>query len=103
MPPPRPATTAGASLAGAAPLATRWIERLLAGLAVPLSLAQFLALRAIAAEPAGTAELAQRAGVSGPAVSQLVAGLTEAGLVERRAHAADRRRADLHLTAEGVR
>ena len=100
--PPRPATSAAMSLAGAAPLAARWIERVLAGLAEPLSPAQFLALRAIAAEPVGGAQLAQRAAVSGPAVSQLVAGLSDAGLVERRPHAADRRRIELHLTAAGA-
>jgi uncharacterized 2Fe-2S/4Fe-4S cluster protein (DUF4445 family) len=65
-----------------APLATRWIERLLAAHEPPLTVAQYLALRAIAAGQISSGELARGAGVSGPAVSQLVAALVDAGLLD---------------------
>jgi DNA-binding MarR family transcriptional regulator len=84
-----------------APLVSRWIERLLARHDPPLTPAQYLALRAIAREDVGGAELARRTGVSGPAVSQLVAALVDAGLVSRTARAEDRRRQRLELTAAG--
>jgi MarR family len=45
-------------------------------------------------------ELARRAGVSGPAVSQLIAGLADSGLLVRE-FAEDRRRQTLTLTAHG--
>jgi DNA-binding MarR family transcriptional regulator len=86
-----------------APLATRWMERLLASHEPPLTVPQYLALRAIAREDISGTELARRAGVSGPAVSQLLAGLAEAGLVERRPLPADRRRQQLSLSAAGER
>jgi DNA-binding MarR family transcriptional regulator len=63
---------------------------------------QYLALRAIAREELTASELARRAGVSGPAVSQLLAGLAGAGLVERTPHAGDRRRQALALSTTGV-
>jgi DNA-binding MarR family transcriptional regulator len=79
MPPPRRSKTEAAeALAAAAPLATRWIERLLAQHDPPLTVTQYLALRAIASERISATELARRAGVSGPAVSQLLAGLADA-------------------------
>jgi DNA-binding MarR family transcriptional regulator len=62
---------------------------------------QYLALRSIAREDVSAAELARRAGVSGPAVSQLLAGLAGAGLIDRRPAADDRRRQKLALTAAG--
>lgn len=86
-----------------APLVSRWIERLLARHDPPLTPPQYLALRAIAREGVGGSELARRTGVSGPAVSQLIAGLVESGLVVRAAHAEDRRRQRLGLTAAGER
>jgi DNA-binding MarR family transcriptional regulator len=92
---------AAEQLALVAPLAARWIERLLAAHEPPLSVAQYLALRAIAAGDASAAELARRAAVSGAAVSQLVRGLEDAGYVEREAGAADRRRHELRLTSAG--
>jgi len=92
---------AGAALAAAAPLAARWVERVLAAHSPPLTVSQYLALRAIAAEPLSGSELARRAGVSGPAVSQLVAALESAGLVERRQASADRRSHELALTSTG--
>jgi DNA-binding MarR family transcriptional regulator len=102
MPPKRrhPRDAADA-LVAVAPLVSRWIERLLAGHERPLTVAQFLALRAIAAEGISGSELAMRTGVSGPAVSQLLAGLAEAGLIERSELAEDRRRRTLALTKPG--
>ena len=104
MPPARHTQTEAAeALAAVAPLATRWIERLLARHEPPLTVPQYLALRAIARDGVSGAELAERAGVSGPAVSQLLAGLSEAGLIERRTVAEDRRRQALALSATGER
>jgi DNA-binding MarR family transcriptional regulator len=62
---------------------------------------QYLALRAISEEAVPAAELARRAGVSGPAVSQLLAGLGRAGLIQRTPVPADRRWHDLTLSADG--
>jgi DNA-binding MarR family transcriptional regulator len=94
---------AAEALVAVAPLATRWIERLLAGHEPPLTVPQYLALRAIAREEIVGSELARRAGVSGPAVSQLLAGLVDAGLVERRPLTNDRRRQALALSPAGER
>lgn len=96
-------TDAAEALSTVAPLATRWIERLLAGHDPPLTVPQYLALHAIATEGVSTTELARQAGVSGPAVSQLLAGLAAAGLIEREPLAADRRRQALALSADGQR
>jgi DNA-binding MarR family transcriptional regulator len=90
-------------LVGVAPLISRWIEHLLAGHDPALTLGQFLALRAIATEPVTGAELARRTGVSGAAVSQLVATLDEAGWIERSQAPEDRRRQVLGLTEAGRR
>jgi len=104
MPPPRrPPIEAAEALVAVAPLVSRWIERLLAGHEPSLTVAQFLALRAIATEEASASELARRTGVSGPAVSQLLAGLADAGLLERRELSQDRRRQTLALSARGAR
>jgi DNA-binding MarR family transcriptional regulator len=103
--PPRPRShtrQAGAALAAAAPLASRWVERVLASHERPLTVAQYLALRAIQAGPLSAAELARRTGVSGPAVSQLVSGLERAGLVERQQTGTDRRTRGLALTQSGA-
>lgn len=86
-----------------APLASRWIERLLAQHDPPMTVSQYLALRAIAREPLTGSELARRTGVSGPAVSQLLGGLADAGLVERQAQPDDRRHQTLALSATGTR
>jgi len=96
-----PPTEAAEALVSVAPLVSRWIERLLAAHEPSLTVAQLLALRAIAAEGVSGSELARRAGVSGPAVSQLVAGLVEADLLARHELAEDRRRHALVLTARG--
>ena len=102
MPPPRPRQTDAAdALAAVAPLASRWIERLLARHEPSLTVTQYLVLRAIAREDVSGGELARRAGVSAPAVSQLLAGLDDAGLIERQAVAGDRRRHSLALSREG--
>jgi DNA-binding MarR family transcriptional regulator len=60
-------------------------------------------MRSIATESVSGSELARRTGVSGPAVSQLLAGLVDAGLIERRAMENDRRRQALVLTPAGER
>ncbi len=102
MPPKRrDETEAAAALAAVAPLATRWIERVLAGLDPALTVPQYLALRAIEREGVSGTELARRSGVSGPAVSQLIAALADAGLVEREPFEGDRRRMTLTLTRAG--
>ncbi len=104
MPRPRRVQTdAAEALVAVAPLATRWIERLLAAHEPPLTVPQYLTLRAIARDKISGTELARRAGVSGPAVSQLLAGLAEAGLLERRPLARDRRRQILSLSEAGER
>lgn len=90
-------------LAAVAALAGRWVERLLAGHEPPVTVAQYLVLRAIATEPVHGAELARRAGVTGPAASQLLSALADAGLVSRRPHPDDRRRHELSLTPAGAR
>jgi DNA-binding MarR family transcriptional regulator len=100
-PPRRSHIEAAQALAAVAPLATRWIERLLAAHQPPLTVAQYLALRAIAGGQTSSGELARGAGVSDPAVSQLAAGLVEAGLIERTPAADDRRRHTLALSPAG--
>ncbi len=77
---------------------TRWLERVLA----PLTLGQFLALRALARESLEAGELARRAGVTAAAMSQLVASLEAGGLVERAA-LEDRRRWAIRPTDTGRR
>jgi DNA-binding MarR family transcriptional regulator len=89
-------------LVGAATLTARWAERLLATHDPPLTLGQYLALRSIARESLTAAELARRAGVSGPAVSQLIAGLEDAGWIARSRADDDRRRQQLALSDTGA-
>ena len=102
--PPRPRTRNTAdTLAAVAPLVTRWMERVLAGHDPPLTLGQYLGLRAIAAGTESAADLARAAGVSEAAVSQLMAAFERAGTVERTAAGDDRRRRRPALTAEGER
>jgi len=92
---------AAEALVAVAPLAARWIERLLASHDPPLTTPQYLALRAIAHEQVSVNELARRAGVTGPAASQLVSALADAGLIDRRTAEQDRRRQDHALTTKG--
>jgi DNA-binding MarR family transcriptional regulator len=101
--PPKAGHHAADALVATAPLATRWIQRLLAAHRPPLTVVQHLALRAIAAGPLAAVELAQRTGVSGSAVSQLVAELEQDGLIERAPAARDRRRLELALSPRGQR
>src|SRR5215469_6428343 len=91
------------ALVGAAALTSRWAERLLTAHDPPLSLGQFLALRAIARTSLSAADLARRTGVSGPAVSQLVGVLEQSGWIERSREEDDRRRHAIQPTAEGRR
>jgi DNA-binding MarR family transcriptional regulator len=97
------AQRAAAALLANAPLIARWTERLLAQSDPPLTVSQYLVMRAIEDGPLTASELARRTGVSGPAISQLIAALTAAGWVQRREAVADRRRQDLALTPVGHR
>lgn len=102
--PPREARAAAAdALIAISPLTSRWIERLLAGHEPPLTMAQFLALRAIAGDGLSASELAQQACVSAPAISQLLRSLADAGLLQRRELPEDRRRLTLALSTAGQR
>src|SRR6266704_2121314 len=87
----QPHEDAADGLARVAPLVARWIERLLASHEPPLTVAQLLALEAAEDGIVG-GELAKRAAVSPAAVSQLLSGLEDAGLVERLRASDDRRR-----------
>lgn len=100
-PPPRTPADAARAIVAVAPLATRWIERLLGGHAPPLTTPQYLALRAIGSAPTSVSALARRAAVSGPAATQLVNGLADAGLIERQPEPDDRRRQRLLLSDAG--
>ena len=100
-PKPGPGRHVADALVSTAPLASRWIQRLLARHQPPLTVTQFLSLRAIAAGRTTATELAARAGVSGPAVSQLVAELEREQLVVREPVSADRRRLELTLSRRG--
>ncbi len=92
---------AAAALARTAPLVTRWIERLLAAHAPPLTVGQYLVLQAVDDGDAVGGELARRAAVSPAAISQLLGSLESSGLVERRPKVDDRRRQPLALTVAG--
>lgn len=101
-PPDRDGRRAVDALIATVPLLSRLIERRLANLSPPLTPTQFLTLDAIGKGVASGAELARSAGVSAPAVSQVVSSLTVAGLIERTELAEDRRRQALRLSARGV-
>jgi DNA-binding MarR family transcriptional regulator len=88
-------------LARTAPLVSRWIERVLAAHDPPLTVAQYLALQAIADGEVVGAELARRAAVSPAAVSQLLTALEDASMVTRGRLEDDRRRQPLSLTEQG--
>lgn len=88
-------------LARTAPLVSRWIERVLAAHDPPLTVAQYLALQAIADGEVVGAELARRAAVSPAAMSQLLTALEDAMLLTRDRLDDDRRRQSLSLTDQG--
>jgi len=88
-------------LARTAPLVSRWIERVLAAHDPPLTVAQYLAMQAIADGEVVGAELARRAAVSPAAVSQLLTALEDAGMLTRDRFEDDRRRQPLSLTDQG--
>ena len=92
---------AAEGLVRTAPLVSRWIERLLAAHDPSLTVAQYLALQAIGDGEVVGAELARRAAVSPAAISQLLAGLEDAGLLTRDRLGDDRRRQTLVLTEHG--
>jgi DNA-binding MarR family transcriptional regulator len=89
-------------LARTAPLVSRWIERVLAAHDPPLTVAQYLALQAIAEGEVVGAELARRAAVSPAAMSQLLTALEDAGMLIRDRREDDRRRQPLSLTEQGA-
>jgi DNA-binding MarR family transcriptional regulator len=89
-------------LAVVVPGVGRWIERLLAAHDPPLTVPQFLALQAAASGEAAGVDLARAAAVSPAAVSQLLSGLEDAGLLSRLRSEDDRRRQPLALTAAGA-
>jgi|SRR5581483_9893342 len=99
----RPASRPPAALARVAPLITRWVERLLGELSPRLTLAQYLSLESLDQGQTHAAALAEGAGVSRSAVSQLVGSLRELGLVEAAGPAEDRRRQPLALSSDGRR
>jgi DNA-binding MarR family transcriptional regulator len=92
---------AAEALVRTAPLVSRWIERLLAAHDPSLTVAQYLALQAIADGEIVGAELARRAAVSPAAISQLLAALEQDGLLTRERLQDDRRRQPLLLTEHG--
>src|ERR671936_2620481 len=92
---------AAEALVRTAPLVSRWIERVLAAHDPPLTVAQYLALQAIADGEVVGAELARRAAVSPAAISQLLAALEDAGMLSRDRLDDDRRRQPLSLTEQG--
>ena len=104
-PPPRhdgARVRAADELALVAPLVGRWIERLLGAHEPPLTVAQFLALQAAVSGETAGADMARRAAVSPAAVSQLLSGLEDDGLLRRVRSEDDRRRQSLELTPLGV-
>jgi len=69
-----------------------------------LTVAQFRCLKMVQrSTDVSLGELADANGVSAPAMSKLVEGLVEAGLLERRASTDDRRRVELTVTSAGRR
>ena len=93
---------AAESLSRVAPLVSRWVERLLAAHDPPLTTAQYLALHAVAQGELVGSELARRTAVSPAAVSQVLASLEDADLLDRARSQDDRRRHDLTLSPAGL-
>jgi DNA-binding MarR family transcriptional regulator len=103
MPRPRSRNAPVDELVGSAAATVRWAERLLSAHEPALTLAQYLALHSIRRGPVTAAELARRAGISGPAASQLLSTVESAGWVTRTPFAHDRRSHELALTGTGAR
>src|SRR2546421_10271295 len=105
MPRPRRDTRkqAADALAGVVPVVSRFVERLLAAHEPPLTLPQYLALRAVAEGDIGGADLARQASVSPAAVSQLPAALQGAGPFRGAPGPQDRRRPPPPPTGAGGR
>jgi DNA-binding MarR family transcriptional regulator len=91
------------ALSRVAPAVSRWMERLLAAQQPPLTLVQYLTLRAVVEDDPVGAELAHAAGVSPSAVAQVLAGLEQEGLLARARASADRRRQTIVATTAGER
>src|SRR5438132_6069831 len=96
------ARRAAAQLLDAIPQVLCDLKRSLAGSGNDVTIAQFRCLVMVGRNPdVSLGDLAEANGVSAPAMSKLVDGLVESGLLERRADAGDRRRLQLGLTAAG--
>lgn len=66
-----------------------------------LSQTEMAAMEELSQRPMGPAELSQLLGVTSAAASGIIDRLTDRGHVERRAHASDGRRRDVHVTDSG--
>jgi len=94
---------AAQALIAVAPLAGRFIERVLAAGEPAMTVTEYLLLRAVAGGAGGAVELASRAAVSEAAVSLQIGALEAAGLLARTPNPGDRRRRDIALTTSGTR
>jgi DNA-binding MarR family transcriptional regulator len=101
MAPGRDHRRAAAALIEVTPLVARWIERVLAADTPPLTVTEYLLLRAVQAGAGGAVELAAGAAVSEAAVSLQIGSLEAAGLLARTPNPGDRRRRDIVLTGAG--
>lgn len=77
------------------------LSRVIERAAMPLSLADYRALAAIASGEERASRLAQRLAVGKPAISATVDSLSRRGLISRERVEADQRAVTLTLTAEG--
>jgi DNA-binding MarR family transcriptional regulator len=67
-----------------------------------LSVAQFASMLCLEQQPGMTvADLARKVGTARQSANEMLAGLEQAGLVERRPHPSDRRSQQVFLTEEG--
>lgn len=70
--------------------------------ALPISLSQYRHLLYLRHGPKRAGELASQAAVTRPALSTLIAGLSQAGLIKRHAVQSDRRGVRLEITRKGL-